>query len=497
MGKGVMLKKKGGENIYPVTASDLVYDPITKKNVKEELGGKVEEAPKNDKQYARVNGSWAEVEAGAVSEVALITLTPAVAELNGVSVKVTTNEGETLLDTTWNGAQLSVQVRAGLQYTVAVGSKEGFIAPQAVTYTAVKGATRSINMAYTESRLKVNLLSNQGSDSAISSVKATVKYGSTSVQVANGGSIALPLNVAVTITFPDVTGYKKPETISYTHTSGSYEKSGTYQTEVVSVTLSADNGQSVNGQIVTINGTQHTWNGTAITQKVAFGTEYTVSVNDKDGYTKPADQTFTANQLGRDCSMVYAEESVYIRAYASNFKEYSLNDTLPSGVTVNGIHVRDENFEFFVGMEDSSSVGLKYDYGDRLIPDVTIVEYVEDVLEVENINSGDLNTEALIEVDALIAEEIEYIQNEDNYEWPGGGRPYLGCLGEWLVVFNNIDKINQYLAKFGGNQIPLDKTYWTSTQVDTHLAWCINMNVGEDYLEKNKDAFFRPFGISM
>lgn len=41
MGKGVMLKGRGNENIYPVTASDLVYDPITKKNVKEDIEGKL------------------------------------------------------------------------------------------------------------------------------------------------------------------------------------------------------------------------------------------------------------------------------------------------------------------------------------------------------------------------------------------------------------------------------------------------------------------------
>ena len=463
MGKGVMLKKKGGENIYPVTASDLVYDPITKKNVKEELGGKVEEAPKNDKQYARVNGTWAEVEAGAVSEVALITLTPAVAELNGVSVKVTTNEGETLLDTTWQGAQLSVQVRAGLQYTVAVGSKEGFIAPQAVTYTAAKGATRTINMAYTESRLKVNILSNQGSDSAISSVKATVKYGSTSVQVANGGSIALPLNVAVTITFPDVTGYKKPETITYTHTSGSYEKSGTYQTEIVSVTLSADNGQSVNGQIVTINGKQHTWNGTAITQKVAFGTQYTVSVNDKDGYTKPADQTFTANQLGRNCSMVYVEKAIEIYARGSDGALYTLNSNIPSGVTVTMLLIRDENFEFHVAMNDYGE--SSYDLQDTLIPGVSVVTSIDDVLEIEYEATGISNTSILVVNNTEIGKIFITLPNVN------GDRPYLGCLGEWLVVFNNIDKINQYLSKFGGEQIDGNITYWTSTQYDAELAW--------------------------
>ena len=457
MGKGVMLKKKGGENIYPVTASDLVYDPITKKNVKEELGGKVEEAPKNDKQYARVNGSWAEVEAGAVSEVALITLTPAVAELNGVSVKVTTNEGETLLDTTWNGAQLSVQVRAGLQYTVAVGSKEGFIAPQAVTYTAVKGATRSINMAYTESRLKVNILSNQGSDSDISSVKATVKYGSASVQVANGGRIALPLNVAVTITFPDVTGYKKPETISYTHTSGSYEKSGTYETEIVSVTLSADNGQSVNGQKVTINGTQHTWNGTAITQKVAFGTKYTVSVNDKDGYTKPVDNTFTASQQLRQVSMIYGEIEfgAYVQGVSGKLYKYGEWSGQEEAC---GVAVVNENFSCVLSpsfFRDGISIGATGD----------IVSNLPIVYEAYNDFDGLNNTKKIKASIPSTDFAAGYCLNCKNKREKSG---YLGSAGEMFTILEETENFGTLYIELGGSYSQLEKNYRTSTRCEDY-----------------------------
>lgn len=460
MGKGVMLKKKGGENVYPVTASDLVYDPITKKNVKEELGGKVEEAPKNDKQYARINGTWAEVEAGAVSETALITLTPAVDDLNGVSVKVTTNEGETLLDTTWNGAQLSVQVRAGLQYTVAVGSKDGFIAPQAVTYTAIKGSTRSINMAYIESRLKLNILSNQGNDSVISSIKATVKYGSTSVQVANGGTVNLPLNVGVTITFPDVVGYKKPESISYTHTSGNYEKSGTYKTEIVKVNLSADNGQSVIGQIVTINGQQQIWNGNQITQKVPFDVQYSVSVNDKEGYSTPLGKSFTAMNAERELNMVYQYKpsGVFIQGISGTlYKETEWTKQ----EAVNGIAVITENCSFVIAHRDIDESHI-WSSAKSLVSGVSVCNTMEEAIMDYN---GQENTDSLI-----YNHEISVAAPLCNsYTFPNGSKGYLGSAGEWKAIADNFNEIDSALSKCNCQR--MINSYWTSTQKDADNGW--------------------------
>lgn len=473
MGKGVMLKGRGNENIYPVTASDLVYDPITKKNVKEELGGKVEEAPKNDKQYARVNGTWAEVEAGAVSEIVLITLTPAVAELNGVSVKVTTNESETLLDTTWEGAQLSVQVRAGLQYTVEVGNKDGFIAPQAITYTAVKGATRTINMAYIESRLKVNILSNQGEDSAISGVKATVKYGSTSVQVANGGMVNIPLNVDVTITFPDVEGYKKPDAITYTHTSGSYEKSGTYQTEVVKVTLSADNNQSVSGQIVTINGTQHTWDGTAITQKVAFGTEYTVSVNDKYGYEKPVDRTFIANQASRELALVYTEavfgafiQDIYGRLYTK--------EEWDGTQTANGIAILLKETSFVVSL---SELEVYWSSLSELINGVLATTDSETALYDFD---GFSNTQKIADYFATWGLD-NAAQDCQNTIFPNGQSGFLPALGQLRAIHALFSEVQTLIPMVNGTSLD-ESAHWSSTQYDKDNKWVLYLE-NSNYIE--------------
>lgn len=483
MGKGVILKSKKKENIYPVTASDLVYDPITKKNVKDELGGKVEEAPKDGEQYARVNGAWSKVEAGAVSETALITLTPAVADLNGVTVKVTTNEGESLLDTTWNGTQLSVQVRAGLQYTVAVGDKEGFITPEAVTYTAIKGSTRSINMSYIESKLKVNILSNQENDSAISNVKATVKYGSTSVQVANGGIVALPMNTSVTITFPSVNGYKAPETISYTHTSGSYEKSGTYKTELVKVTLSADNGDSVIGQTVTIDGVQYTWKGTAISQKVAFGKQYTVSVNDKDGYTSPNSQSFTASQSVRNLELVYMsiKMGVFIQGVSGKLYTKELWDEQENA---QGIAILTDNCKIVMPILDYEWISTPE------LEEIENASFPLDIMSSQEAKldfNGENNTKMILDWEETEGYELSLLHDSEisDYVFPNGEKGYLGSVGEYLTIFDNIDEINEILALFEFGE--LSGYVWSSSRCEDvdDKVWLWRILNGSLYSDNN------------
>lgn len=177
-----------------------------------------------------------------------------------VKVNVTSSNGSAVSGATltingkqqiWNGTEIRQLVPFGTQYSVVASDVDGFGTPSVQTFTA-QNPEREVSVVYIASSLKVNILSNQGTDAAIANVKATVKYGSTSVQVANGGTVNLPTNVSVTISFPEVADYKKPADITYIHTGGLVEKSGTYQCELLTVNVSADSG-SVSGFEVTIS----------------------------------------------------------------------------------------------------------------------------------------------------------------------------------------------------------------------------------------------------
>ena len=220
------------------------------------------------------------------------------ASVNGVTITINGTAH------TYNGTVITQKVPFGTQYTVSASAKTNYAAPATQTFTAAQ-ASRSVSMVYVASKLTVSIASNQTNDTTIAAVKATVAYRSTSVQVSDGQTVGIPVNTDVTVTFPAVDGYKTPAAVTVNNTGGTKTASGTYNTEVVTVTVSADNGENMSGQVITINGTAHTYSGSAITQKVPYDTTYTVSASDKDGYATPASQTFTASQSGRNLSLQY------------------------------------------------------------------------------------------------------------------------------------------------------------------------------------------------
>lgn len=207
---------------------------------------------------------------------------------------------------TWNGTEIRQLVPFGTQYSVVAGAVSGFGTPSTQTFTAQQ-TEREVSVLYVESSLVVNILSNQGTDSSISGVKATVSYGSSSVQVSNGQKIPLPTGVSVTISFPDVSSYRKPSNITFTHSGGVVTKSGTYECELLTVNVSADQG-SVSGYRVTIAsssttfGTQTTVTGT---YKIPFGTSYTISTTSVNGYITPSAITRTASAKSYTAAVLY------------------------------------------------------------------------------------------------------------------------------------------------------------------------------------------------
>lgn len=183
-------------------------------------------------------------------------------------------------------------------------------------------------------KLNLSIKSNQGTDSTISAVKATIQYDGKTIQ-SGSGVIGLPVFTDIKITFPTVAGYKTPEPLEFTTGGTPVVYSVTYETEVVNVILSAWDGASVVGQTVTINGTSYTWNGTTISHKVPYGVEYSVSANSKDGYTEP-DEKFTASQPVRNVAAIY---SAIVGSWITLNQTITDPSTMLSG-NINGEHIQ-------------------------------------------------------------------------------------------------------------------------------------------------------------
>ena len=199
----------------------------------------------------------------------------------------------------------SMKVPYGEQITVSCPEVSSYAKPNDNVFTA-NTTTKNVEMKYVQSALEVTIDSNQSDKSDIAGIKANVSWSGGSGEIGNGEMLALPVGVEVTISFPEIEGYKKPDNIVFTHNGGLSSKSGLYETEVVTVTLSAYDSSSVSGQKVTINGQQYTYSA-PVTVKIPFGTTYSVSADAKDGYEQPETQQFTANQVSRSVSLVYQE----------------------------------------------------------------------------------------------------------------------------------------------------------------------------------------------
>ena len=402
MGKAIKLQnKKTGENLYPMTASDMVFDPITKKTVKADLAEKIGDAPSDGKQYARKDGAWNEVESG------------------------------------------------------------------------------SVNF------LQVRIESNQDGDDTIEAVKATVAYDSTTVEISNGEFVSLPENVNVTISFPEVEGYKKPNDITFAYLSGLTFKSGIYQTELVKVELRADNDADVSGQVVTINGVEHTYGSTAVEQKIPFGTEYTVSVNDKSGYTTPTVQTFIASQSVRNLEVVYNKKPLGIFIQGISGQLYNV-DNWSDQEEPNSIAIRTDSVEFGIAFSSLTKQIYNIDY-------FALENYMTGVGATESNAILDLdgysNTEKLF---TAIPDEGYAAYFAKNFVFPNGKAVgYIGSAGEWEAVIDNYDAIINAINAIGFTS-PFGSTNWTSTfsgkYDNQRKMWIVKNKVLYAYSNLNVEA---------
>ena len=196
------------------------------------------------------------------------------------------------------------------QITVSCPEVSSYARPNDKVFTA-NTTTKNVEMKYVQSALEVTIDSNQSDKSDIAGIKANVSWSGGSGEIGNGEMLALPVGVEVTISFPEIKGYKKPANIVFTHNGGLSSKSGLYKTEVVTVTLSTYDSASVNGQNVTINGQRYPYSA-PVSAKIPFGTTYSVSADAKEGYSQPQEQQFTANQVSRSVSLVYKKVSASI-----------------------------------------------------------------------------------------------------------------------------------------------------------------------------------------
>ena len=119
---------KNKEKIYPMSSSDLIYDPITKKSVKSDL-----DSLKNVQE-----------EQLSAEQVNIVVIGPT----TGFAITIKDSSGN-ILYTQLNPSE-SFKVPAGTEYTVEASNQvDKYVAPSPQTFTAEEYGVRTINVIYT------------------------------------------------------------------------------------------------------------------------------------------------------------------------------------------------------------------------------------------------------------------------------------------------------------------------------------------------------------
>lgn len=260
---------------------------------------------------------------GDVNEKVYINLTSNQAgdtSLNGLSVRVETAGGETLLDTTWYGEQLFCRVAPLTQYTVTVGTKEGYYLESATQqFESVISGINNVTFAYSTTIVKFLPTSNQGTgDTAIEQATGTIN----GTAVGYGGTKKVVPGTQVVVIANPLTNYTAPARYEATAEGTDMQPSMLYQTTLVTVTWESNLGTDA-----VIDAVRATVAGRTVssgeTIKVATGTTVGVVFPDVQGYRKPVIADFTAEGTAVTKPVVQYSTDIYTVSIDSNQQDKS------------------------------------------------------------------------------------------------------------------------------------------------------------------------------
>ena len=257
------------------------------------------------KTNSQIGGSGGSSIKGEKLNISLTSNQASHSDLIGAIITVIHPGGST--EYVWEGSEITINVLPYVEYTVSYSNIVGYKTPESFSSIAVPENSRSLKPVYETTVVTVVMDDNQPSLDDVANATATViAEGLDSVVLHTGDSIKIPVGIECTIHWAELEGYKTPASQTFTTSGVEMNVSGTYLTEIVHVTISADNGDSLNGVLVSINGKSYVWDGEEIVQKVAFGTEYSVSVGELDGFKTPDSQNgILADQVTREVSLTY------------------------------------------------------------------------------------------------------------------------------------------------------------------------------------------------
>ena len=398
---------------------------------------------------------------------------------------------------TWEGEALSFSIPEGTEYTIEYSDivdengNKMYTTPTIETYTAVGNETRTLSKYYTCCKLTIERINNKSV--SMGNTSATITYSSYSQTVnftssINSVTITIPYNVSYTIKFSGtITNYRTPANITGTSNSTSITKTGSYDSEKLTVNVSG----LTSGFTITVNGQSQT--ATSGTYYIAYGTAYTVSASSVKGYTETvSESSITASQQTRTVTVTYATitNGVYICDNTGALTAVGSWNTSNNSSAI-GVAVVSDNCSFIIEKTVSYSSMQWGGYGTK----ISGIATTTDSSTAKTDYLGESNTTKIInQLGSGNAPAADYCRSRSCTVNGTTLYGYLGALGEWQTAYDNKSSINSALSKIGGTAMATNYYHWTSTQYSSDYAWVLAWGNGNvNYYYKYADTYVRAF----
>ena len=344
----------------------------------------------------------------------------------------------------------------------------------------MKGKTNIYTSQLGVEKLHLTLVTNQSEHSDIINTNVTVND---KVYTYKGSELVIDIlpGQNYSIVFGNVEGYKTPETITYTSKSNNNRFiTATYNTEVVKINLSND----VIGVVVTIDGTNYTWNGTTIEHKIPFEKSYTISFQNISGFEAPAIITRTASDSLYIPNVVYTKQlGVFIMDVEGGLNTIS---SWTGGSDATGVALINDNVSIIIAPKnwytdnDGAWNGNKRSAWGGYNKTVTGIKTTTSESDAITDFAGSTNTDAIISqlkgtTDSYSsfytgAPAAEYCRAYSN-GCKKAGQWYLPAAGEMNQIVLNKAAIEEALTAISGELFSSPGHEWTSTQYNSYSAW--------------------------
>lgn len=199
------------------------------------------------------------------------------------------------------------------------------------------------------------------------------------------------------------------------------------------------------------------------------------AITEYEGFVPSGAATISSASASNSVTIDYVEKTdIYIQHIDGTL--YTTEEWTTGGYAnnqANGVALTSMSTSFVIAKEDASNLSCAWGGFDKYIEDIcTTSSSSTAVLDFD----GENNTTKIIEqlsgyTDRYSVTGAPAAEACVAYVFPNGKKGYLGALGQWQVILNNITVVDSAMSLIGGAALSTKGYYWSSTQYSSYYSW--------------------------